>query len=59
MKKELKMEKPDYYNNSKPKADNKHKKEMKKCMNFEICNNEFLSEHKFHRLCPNCRRRYS
>ncbi len=53
------MEKPDYYNNSKPKADNKHKKEMKKCMNFEICNNEFLSEHKFHRLCPSCRRRYS
>ena len=43
----------------KPEVDNKNKKEKKKCMNFEICNNEFLSEHKFHRLCYNCKRRYT
>ena len=53
------MEKPDYYNNSKPKADNKHKIKWKKCMNYESCGKEFWSEHKFHRLCPSCRRRYS
>ena len=56
------MEKQDYVDSKikykKPEVDNKNKKEKKKCMNFEICNNEFLSEHKFHRLCPNCRKKF-
>ena len=56
------MKKLDYCDSKdkykKPEVDNKNKKEKKKCMNFEICNNEFLSEHKFHRLCANCRKKF-
>ena len=29
-----------------------------KCMNYDICGNKFLSEHKFHRLCANCRKKF-
>tara|TARA_Y100001951_G_C11030079_1_gene124488 strand:+ start:11 stop:187 length:177 start_codon:yes stop_codon:yes gene_type:complete len=57
------MEKLDYVDSKdkfkKPEVDNKEKKEWKNCMNFDVCGNKFLSEHKFHRLCPNCKRRYS
>jgi hypothetical protein len=43
----------------KPEVDNKYQKKKIKCMNFDVCKNKFLSEHKFHRLCFHCRRRYS
>ena len=42
------MEKQDYVDSKikykKPEVDNKDKKEKRKCMNFDICKNEFLSE---------------
>ena len=57
------MEKQDYVDSKikfkKPEFDSKYQKKKIKCMNFDICKNKFLSEHKFHRLCPNCKRRYS
>ena len=57
------MEKQDYVDSKikfkKPEFDSKYQKKVIKCMNFDICKNKFLSEHKFHRLCPNCKRSYS
>ena len=57
------MEKLDYVDSKikykKPEVDNKDKKEKRKCMNFDICKNEFLSEHRFHRLCSFCKKTWS
>ena len=56
------MEKQDYVDSKikykKPEVDNKGKRKVIKCMNFDICKNKFLSEHRFHRLCSRCRNTY-
>ena len=54
------MEKQDYVDSKikykKPEIDNKNKKEKKlrKCMNYEVCENEFWSEGNHNRLCNVC-----
>ena len=54
------MEKQDYVDSKikykKPEVDNKNEKKKIKCMNYDVCKNEFWSEHKFHRLCYICKR---